>query len=95
MPVYAISYDLRHHKDQDDYVVLWEEMERLNAHRTQFSMWLCGFDGNPSEVLEHFEKFVHFDDTIWVIEIKERSFAFINSEDGTNKWINNTFNRPQ
>lgn len=33
MPVYVFTYDLRNESGSQDYEPLWDELERLGAHR--------------------------------------------------------------
>ena len=58
MAVYLLSYDLVAEKKNahHDYQVLWDELERLGAHRTQLSMWLVNVDLTPVQVIRHFRQ---------------------------------------
>lgn len=91
MSVYAISYDLVHYKSEEDYRVLWDELERLKAHRTQLSMWLCDLTNSADEILQHLKKFVHDDDSIWVIRLNIGQFDYKRARPGTVDWLKSKF----
>ena len=53
MAVYLVAYDLIKRKD---YPKLLEELERLKAHKTQYSLWLINLNNTAKEVVEHFQQ---------------------------------------
>ncbi|NSZ73234.1 CRISPR-associated protein Cas2 [Agrobacterium tumefaciens] len=83
MTTYLISYDLIKRKD---YPKLWEELERLGAHRTLESLWLLSVNNTAKEVSEHFEKFIDNDDKLWVSELTKNRY-YKNAKGGTNDWL--------
>jgi hypothetical protein len=66
MSVYLLAYDLVKEKKnaEHDYQILWDELKRLEAHRTQLSVWLISVDNTPQELLEHFKGFVDYNDRL-------------------------------
>lgn len=85
MTTYAVSYDLIKRKD---YASLWEELERLGAHRTQASYWLVNVNNTAKELHDHLKRFVDEDDKIWTSELTKNSW-YSNAMAGTNEWIKN------
>jgi len=83
MAVYLVAYDLIKRKD---YPKLLEELERLKAHKTQYSLWLINLNNTAKEVVEHFQQFVDSDDRIWVSKLTS-SHYYVNAIGGTNKWL--------
>lgn len=89
MSVYSIAYDLVKEKKnpQHDYQVLWDELKRLEAHRTQYSMWLANLTNTPQEIADHFKQFMDANDRIWVIRLFRGEYTFTNAMPGTNAWL--------
>lgn len=89
MSVYLISYDLVDEKKnpQHDYQVLWDELKRLKAFRTNLSVWLISVDNTPNEILEHFKNFVDANDRIWITKLRKGQFTYTNAIAGTKKWL--------
>ncbi|WCK77576.1 CRISPR-associated protein Cas2 [Agrobacterium fabrum] len=83
MTAYLISYDLIKRKD---YPKLWEELERLGAHRTLESLWLINANVRSQELLDHFLSFIDSDDKIWVTEVT-RNHAYKGAIGGTTDWL--------
>lgn len=83
MTTYTVSYDLIKRKD---YPTLWEELERLGAHRALESFWLVAVNNTASELRDHLEAFVDEDDRIWVSELTKNQ-AFTKALVGTNAWL--------
>ena len=82
MATYVFTYDLIKRKD---YPKLWDELERLGAHRALNSFWLISVSNTAKELHEHLRKFVDDDDRIWVSELtKKRAFM---AKAGTNDWL--------
>lgn len=84
MSVYLIAYDL---VNESDYEPLWDELERLGAHKTQYSLWLINSNDTPKEVVEHFSKFVDEDDRIWVTVVRRGKYWYKAALPGTNDWL--------
>jgi len=90
MAIYLVAYDLvKESKGTFDYQPLWDELERLGAHRTQYSLWLLNVKNTAKEVLEHFTKFVDKDDRLWVVSVRKAEHWYKNAIGGTNKWLEN------
>ena len=89
MSVYLLSYDLVEEKKNAkiDYEKLWAELKRLGAHRTQLSVWLISLNNTPSEVVDHFRKFVDYNDRLWATKIFKDEYHYVNAMNGTNKWF--------
>lgn len=83
MTTYLISYDLIKRKD---YQTLWDELERLGAHRTLESLWLINVRNTAQELLDHFLGFVDDDDKLWVSELT-KNHTFKGAKAGTNNWL--------
>lgn len=83
MTTYTVSYDLIKRKD---YPALWNELERLDAHRTQESYWLINVSNTAKELHDHLKGFVDSDDRIWVSELT-KNHHYANAKGGTNAWI--------
>lgn len=83
MSTYTVSYDLIKRKD---YQSLWDELNRLGAHRTQASFWLVSVNNTARELHDHLKKFVDGDDRIWVSELTKNHY-YANALAGTNDWI--------
>jgi CRISPR-associated endonuclease Cas2 len=83
MTTYTISYDLIKRKD---YQSLWDELERLGAHRTQASYWLVAVTNTAKELHDHLKEFVDADDRIWVSELTKNHY-YSNAIGGTNDWL--------
>lgn len=88
MPVYLLAYDLVNEKRQTfDYNPLWNELKRLGARRTQYSLWLLSLKNPPKEVGEYFSRFVDKDDRLWITRIHPKDYWFTNAIGGTNAWL--------
>ena len=88
MGVFLVAYDLVGEAEgTHDYDVLWEELERLGAHRTQLSLWLVSMNNTPHEVRRHFERFVDTNDRIWVTRLRRGGFDYRHARGGTNDWL--------
>ena len=83
MTTYTVSYDLIKSKD---YQTLWDELERLKAHRTEESYWLVAYNGTAKALHDHLKKFVDSDDKLWVSELTKNHY-YSNAKGGTNAWI--------
>ncbi|QFY60364.1 CRISPR-associated protein Cas2 [Rhizobium grahamii] len=85
MTDFLVSYDLIKRKD---YQTLWDELERLGAHRTLESLWLVNVDNTAKELVDHLASFVDDDDKLWALELTN-SHYYRNARGGTNDWIKN------
>lgn len=84
MALFAIAYDLNKKKNYQD---LWDELERLGAHKPLNSFYLANLNTNSTaEVNKHLKQFVDNDDYLMVIKFSERP-SFIKAKAGTNVWI--------
>lgn len=83
MTTFVLTYDLIKRKD---YPKLWEELERLSAHRAMDSFWLISLNNKAREVHDHFKQFVDNDDRLWVSEITKNHW-YSNANAGTNAWL--------
>jgi hypothetical protein len=89
MSVYLLAYDLVDEKKNPshDYQILWDELKRLGAHRTQYSLWLINLSNTPKEVVDHFRNFVDENDRLWATKIFRGEYHFVNARAGTNTWL--------
>ncbi len=83
MALFAVSYDL---VKQKNYPELWDEMERLGAHKALLSLYLLNLENDdPKEVRDHFAQYIDADDRLLVIKIDDA--AALRCFKGTNDWI--------
>jgi hypothetical protein len=87
MPVYSLTYDLVNESNSFDYKPLWKELERLNAHRTQYSDWLINLNNTPKEVVDHFQRFTDKDDRVMATRLRPNEYHYVNALPGTNAWL--------
>lgn len=89
MSVYLLAYDLVKEKKnaKHDYQKLWDELERLGAHRTQLSVWLVKMNKTPQQVIEHFKPYVDYNDRLWATKLFKDQDYYVNAKAGTNKWL--------
>jgi CRISPR/Cas system-associated endoribonuclease Cas2 len=83
MALFCVSYDLMNKKD---YKSLWDEMERLGAHKALESVYLVSLTNDDAKtVRDHLLKFIDTDDKLLVVKLiqasSQRCFK------GTIKWI--------
>lgn len=84
MTTFTLSYDLI---KQKNYQALWDELERLGAHRTQDSYWLVNVTTSEAKVLhDHLRRYVDTDDRLWISELT-RNHSYTNAKGGTNEWL--------
>ena len=88
MALYAISYQLN---DEKDYQKLWDEFDRLNAHKVMNTFYFLDLDnGDTLEVKEHFKGFIDDDDAICIVKMKVKPRHHM-GKSGTNDWIEDNF----
>jgi hypothetical protein len=87
MPVFEFTYDLVKPAGEFDYEPLWNELKRLDAHRTQYSAWLINLNNTAREVVEHFKQFVHNDDRLMAVRLRPGDYWYVNAMAGTNEWL--------
>lgn len=87
MPAFLIAYDLVGSKD---YQALWDEMERLGAHKAQLSLYLVALTNeDPESVRAYFSAFLDDDDRLIVGKLSDA--AALRCFKGTNAWIDAMF----
>ena len=69
MASYLLSYDLMKEQTSADYVPLWNELKRLGAQKTQYSVWLINASNTAREIHDHFKKLLDTNDRLWVNEV--------------------------
>lgn len=84
MSTFVFTYDLIKRKD---YPKLWEELERLGAHRALNSFWLINVDNTAKELHDHLRAYVDSDDLTWVSELTKHNNYM--AKKGTNNWLSN------
>jgi hypothetical protein len=72
MPLYLVSYDLRHKNVLGDYDNLVDELQRLNAVELLEARWLLRTKNEAAEVRNHLGKMVHPEDRLLVTEIGDK-----------------------
>jgi len=87
MAIYVFAYDLVKKKPEFDYEILWAELKRLGAHRVQESLWIVNLANSAKEVAEHFGRYMHSDDRIWVSSVRRGEHWYKNAMAGTNSWL--------
>jgi CRISPR/Cas system-associated endoribonuclease Cas2 len=88
MALYAISYQLN---DAKDYPKLWEELERLNAHKVMRSFYFLNLaEDNPQDVCNHFRRYIDDDDMIAIIPMMKRPATY-HPYKGTKAWLDAEF----
>ena len=87
MTVYLLTYDLVNETGGYDYQTLWDELNRLEAQKTQYSVWLVNLNNTPREVHNHFKQFVDSDDRLWVTRLRPNEYTYSNAIKGTNDWL--------
>ena len=83
MANFAITYDLIKRKD---YQTLWDELERLGAHKALNSFYLLSIDNSAQVVKDHLAQYIDDDDKLMVVKFTGNP-AFTKAHAGTNKWI--------
>ena len=91
MAVLLVSYDLRKEVGTQGYQKLWDELERLNCHKIQDSVWLAYFRNSAREIHDHLKAFVDSNDRLLVCEFTDNHW-FSNAMGDTNQWLKK--NRP-
>lgn len=88
MANFVVSYQLNKAKD---YPKLWQEMERLGAHKAMRSFYLLDLvDEDAAVVRDHLRNFVDNDDMIFVARMDKKP-ASLRCYEGTTKWIDSRF----
>ena len=84
MALFAITYDLVKHKD---YPKLWNELERIGAHKALNSFYLVKLTNeDPQDVVDHLSQFIDADDRLMVVRFNYRP-CFTSAFVGTNAWV--------
>ncbi|MCI5040018.1 MAG: hypothetical protein MRY81_10070 [Donghicola eburneus] len=86
MAIFVFTYDLRNESGSHDYQPLWDELERLGAHRFQDSAWFVNLNNTAKEVVEHFKGFTDSDDRLFASVLTKQHW-FSNARGGTNAWL--------
>lgn len=73
--------------DSEDYEPLWDELKRLDAHKTQLSLWLVNVNNTARELVDHLKGFVDSNDRLWATRLHRGEYHFVNAMGGTNKWL--------
>jgi hypothetical protein len=87
MAFFAVSYQLNLKKD---YPKLWEEMERLDAHKVMRSFYFLDLDISARDLRNHLKEYIDTDDAIAVIPFDQRPYHHMGFK-GTNDWIQERF----
>ncbi|KCZ64333.1 CRISPR-associated endoribonuclease Cas2 [Hyphomonas atlantica] len=86
MAIYLIAYDLRNETGSHDYQPLWDRLEELDCHKTQYSVWLGNFSNSAKEVHDHLKTYMDDDDRLMVSEFTKYHW-YSNAIGGTNEWL--------
>lgn len=88
MSSYLITYDLVQEKKNPshDYQVLWDELKRLGAFRTMYSVWLVATAMSPSQLRVHLQKYMDENDLVWVVKLFRNEYDYY-ARSGTTKWL--------
>ncbi len=87
MAKFMISYDLVKRKD---YPKLWDELDRIGAHKALDSLYLLAINNTAVEVRDHLQAFIDDDDRLMVIEFTKKP-TYNRALKGTNAWIDANF----
>ena len=88
MAIFVFGYDLVNEQGSSaDYQELWDELERLGAHRIQESLWVVNLDNTAKEVVDHFKNFVDDNDRLWASVVTPRQYHYVGAKAGTNNWF--------
>lgn len=89
MGYFVVNYQLN--KDGQEYQKLWDEFERLGAHKAQRTVYLVDCNANDSAgLLKHLREFIDANDMMLVCELTKKPASF-RSYEGTSDWINARF----
>lgn len=84
MGIFAISYDLIR---GGDYQTLWDQFDRLGAHKALESFYLANLRiEDPDEVKALLRPFLDQNDMLMVVKVVGRP-SFVRAKAGTNDWI--------
>jgi hypothetical protein len=53
MSVFLVACDLVKEETAEDYEPLWYDLKRLDAHKTQLSLWLVNVNNTARELVDH------------------------------------------
>tara|TARA_B100000959_G_C14571422_1_gene455994 strand:+ start:89 stop:367 length:279 start_codon:yes stop_codon:yes gene_type:complete len=85
---FAVSYQLNNKKE---YQLLWDEMERLGAHKVMRSLYFLDVNiETASGMRDHLCTFIDSDDAVAVVEVNSQP-AHKMGYNGTNDWIKTRF----
>lgn len=89
MAYFAVSYQLNKTKD---YKPLWDEMERLDAHKAMRDYYLLDVDLSTAvEMRDYLKQFIDDkDDMIFVAKLDSKPASY-RCYQGTSDWINARF----
>lgn len=88
MAVFAVMYQLN--KDKD-YPKLWEELDRLDGHKAQNSLYLLSLTNESAqEVCDHLQDFIDDNDYLFVAKLQTRP-AKKGCYKGTKAWLDEHF----
>ncbi|MEQ9170008.1 MAG: hypothetical protein RLO05_05765 [Rhodospirillales bacterium] len=88
MTDYVVTYDLRKETGTEGYKELWDELKRLDGHRTLDSVWLVNVNNTAKELHDHLKAFMDGNDRLWVSELTKKHH-YSNARGGTNEWLAN------
>lgn len=88
MASYALLYDLIR-EEPHDYTKLYDELERLSAHRFEQSAWFFASTDSAKEVHDHFKSFMHAKDRLWVSEFHAKECMGSKLLAGSIAWLKN------
>jgi len=89
MAYFAVSYQLN---KQKDYKPLWNEMERLGAHKAMRDFYLLDVNAKTAlELSNHLKQYIDDeDDMIFVVRLDSRPAPW-RCYRGTTDWLNSHF----
>ncbi len=92
MPVFTVSYDLTKEKPEHDYQVLHDELNKLGAHKVQYSYWLVNYQGTAKQLSDLLSKYMHDDDRLWVArmhpnKVNGEEYEWTRAFKGTKDWL--------
>lgn len=84
MTTFVITYDLK--TPGQDYQTLYDELNRLSAHRALESFWLLSVNNTAQEVHDHLKSFIDSNDSLFVAELTKNKH-YSGARSGTNDWL--------
>jgi len=87
MTIYLLTYDLNKEASSSAYKPVWDELNRLGAHRVLESVWLVEVTNTAQELHNHFKPMLDSNDALLVTSFRKSEHWFSGVKPGTNDWL--------